>query len=68
MSETAASMIILVGQAVQVRFEKVSILCNVMDSRSQWGRTDILVEPVGGSGSQWVEKNRVVVAPHAGAR
>ena len=68
MSETAASMIVLVGRAVQIRFEKVSVLCNVVDSRSQWGRTDILVEPVGGSGSQWVEKNRVVVTQSVGVR
>jgi hypothetical protein len=68
MFETAASMIVLVGRTVQVRFEKVSVLCNVVDSRSQWGRTDILIEPVGGSGQQWVEKNRVVVTQHAGVR
>jgi hypothetical protein len=60
MSETAASMIVLVGRTTQVRFEKISVLCNVIDSRSQWGRTDILVEPVGGSGQQWVERSRAV--------
>jgi hypothetical protein len=61
MSETAASMIVLVGRTAQVRFEKISVLCNVLESRSQWGRVDLLVEPVGGSGQQWVEKSRVAV-------
>lgn len=59
MSETAASMIVLVGKTALVRFEKVKVLCSVLDSRYQYGRTDLLVEPVGGSGSQWVERSRI---------
>ena len=31
----------------------------VTDSRTMFGRTDLLVEPVGGSGSAWVELARV---------
>jgi hypothetical protein len=62
MSETAASMIVLVGRSAMVRFEKVSVQCNIIDSRYQWGRTDLLVEPVGGDGQQWVEKSRVIEA------
>lgn len=31
----------------------------VKDARVVWGRLDLLVAPVGGSGESWIEANRV---------
>ena len=31
----------------------------VLDARSRWGKRDLLVMPVDGEGSKWVEEDRV---------
>ena len=47
------------GEKVKVRFEKIIVHCYVQDVRQAFGRTDLLVSPVEGAESQWVEENRV---------
>ena len=57
--ETVASMSPIIGQAVQIKFEKISVECWIIDSRQVWNCLDILVEPVNGRGSFWVSKDRI---------
>ena len=59
MTETAASMIVLVGTQQLIRFEDVSVFCNILDSKSGWGNLRICVSPVNGTGSQWVDASRI---------
>ena len=61
MPETTNTLTALIGQTALVRFETVYVSCKVIDSRFAWGRTDLLVEPISGHGSQWVEKSRVKI-------
>jgi hypothetical protein len=57
--ETVASLSPIVGQQVQIQFEKITVECHIIDSRLVWNRVDVLVEPVNGSGSMWVSKDRI---------
>lgn len=40
-----------------------SITVHVRDVRQVWGRTDLLVAPVAGSGEMWVSAGRVSLYP-----
>lgn len=34
---------------------------DILDSRARWGRIDLLITPVGGEGSIWVESQSVIL-------
>lgn len=56
----ATVLIIPVGQRCHWRAsEKIRVLCEVADSRSVWGRVDLLLRPVQGTGEQWVSIDKV---------
>lgn len=47
-------------KCVAVHIEKSLIVyCDVLDSRSMYGRLDYLISPVSGKGEQWVDSTRV---------
>lgn len=56
---TVIEMLPAVGSRAMVQFEDVAVECDVIDAKSAWGKTRLLVEPVSGNGSQWVEMQRV---------
>lgn len=56
--QTAATMLPALGSEVDVRIESLRIRCRVLDARSVWGRTDLLVAPLAGDGEQWVSSDR----------
>lgn len=56
---TANEMIPAVGRKVLVRFEDLEVLCIVRDVKTAWNRPRLRIEPVSGTGSQWVELGRV---------
>jgi hypothetical protein len=49
----------LVGKIGLLSSGKLSVPVGVLDSRYVFGRTDLLVTPIGGSGQEWVETGRV---------
>jgi hypothetical protein len=49
-----------VGARVLVRFEPLTIACVVMDAKNTWNKVRLLVVPVAGEGSQWIELGRLV--------
>lgn len=49
----------MIGQQFIVTFEHVQVNCTVLDGRSSFGRTDILVTPISGNGQQWVSLDRI---------
>ena len=42
-----------------VQFDKLKVKIKVIDSRKSFGRDDVLVTPVNGSGEQWIDITRV---------
>lgn len=51
----------LIGQTVSVAVEQtLRINARVLDSRTAFNRHDVLVEPISGSGSQWVSASRIM--------
>lgn len=52
-----------IGATVLVSFPgaggTIGVYCAVRDVRRTWGRIDLYVAPVGGSGSAWVSLDRV---------
>jgi len=60
MTATANDMMPTIGQQVAIRFEQLTVTCTVLDAKSSYGRIRLLVSPVNGNGSQWVESGRIV--------
>lgn len=56
---TCLDMIPAIGARVIVRFEDIQIECVVSDVKNSWGKPRLLITPVSGNGSQWVEMSRV---------
>lgn len=56
---TANQMTAAIGQTVRIRFESLVIDCKILDVKCSWGKPRFLVEPLTGSGSQWVEESRI---------
>jgi len=67
MSATCLTMLPAIGTPVKVRFEKLVIECTVRDVKNSWGRPRLEVVPAAGSGTQWVELDRILLAPAVGA-
>ncbi|MCE5226667.1 MAG: hypothetical protein LLG05_12520 [Porphyromonadaceae bacterium] len=42
-----------------VTFDKLTVKVRVIDSRKSFGRDDVLITPVNGSGEQWIDLTRV---------
>lgn len=59
MAHTAKQMIPAINEQVIVRFESITVDCTVNDVKSSYGNIRLLVIPVSGGGSQWVELGRV---------
>lgn len=59
MTHTAQQMIPALNEQVSVRFESIRVDCIVNDVKSSYGNIRLLVIPIAGGGSQWVELGRV---------
>jgi hypothetical protein len=58
---TCKDMIPAIGAKVAVRFESLTVVCEVRDVKMSWGKPRLLVVPVSGVGEQWVELSRIIV-------
>lgn len=56
---TVRQLLPAIGTLVAVRFESLVIECRVIDAKNAYGTVRILVAPLAGSGTQWVELTRV---------
>lgn len=56
---TANDLLPSIGTEAKVSFESVVVDCQILDAKVSYGRTRVLVSPLLGSGSQWVEITRV---------
>lgn len=61
MTHTACSLIVAVGQTVQVRVEKWVVPMMVRDAKSAYGVPRVQVEPLYGEGLAWIDLCRIVV-------
>lgn len=60
MAITAKEMIVAVGANVLVRCEDLWVTCVVVDVKNAYGKNRLLVRPMVGDGTQWVEMGRIV--------
>jgi len=49
----------LINQQVKVSIEGLSVSCIIVDAKSTFGHTRVLVRPVKGSGEAWVDISKV---------
>lgn len=54
----------LIGATGTYEVDELTIGVTIKDARVRFGHIDLLVEPIEGSGKQWVEKHRVSVEGH----
>jgi hypothetical protein len=61
MTMTVKELAARIGEDALVSFEKgnVTVRCRIVDARTAYGKAQLLVEPVAGSGSTWVEEARI---------
>ena len=62
MTYTANQLIVAVGQTVNVQVEKWVIPMTVKDAKTAYGVPRVLVEPVSGEGSAWIDLSRIVTS------
>lgn len=61
---TLAGLVGRTGQmSVQMSASNLRIPVTIHDTREVWGRRDVLVEPLGGSGTAWVDVGRIDLDP-----
>jgi hypothetical protein len=58
---TIIEMSYIVGKDVTIDLEGLSVLCKILDAKTAYGKVRLLVKPVSGSGSKWIETSRVKV-------
>ena len=56
---TVNQLLPAIGALVAVRMEDLTINCRVLDAKRSWDRVRLQVEPLTGSGSQWIDLSRV---------
>lgn len=59
MTYTAKQLIVAVGQTVNVKVESWTVPMVVKDAKTAYGVPRVLVEPVSGEGSAWVDLSRI---------
>jgi hypothetical protein len=52
----------LKGMTGKMSIESLDVGVQIKDVRRRFGHIDVLVEPLNGTGEQWVEKHRIKVA------
>lgn len=52
----------LKGMTGSMSVETLTVGVHIKDVRRRFGHIDVLVQPLNGTGEQWVEKHRVKVA------
>lgn len=48
-----------IGSKATMTIDELTVGVTIKDARVRFGHIDVLVEPINGSGKQWVEKHRI---------
>jgi len=48
-----------IGSKATMVIDELTVGVTIKDARVRFGHIDVLVEPINGSGKQWVEKHRI---------
>lgn len=59
MKVTYGSMVKMVGKTAKLNMEGLTVFVHVLDVKTAFGRVDVLVQPVAGSGEKWVSSDKV---------
>ena len=57
---TAKEMLPAIGSRAMVRFESILVECVISDAKFSYGNARVLVSPVAGTLTQWVDFSRLV--------
>ncbi len=57
--QTVRELTPAVGSVVLCRFEEMYFQVKVLDAKNSYGKVRLLVQPVSGNGTQWVETHRL---------
>jgi hypothetical protein len=60
MAFTANKLNMAIGQVVRIRIESWIVPMAILDAKSSYGQARVLVAPLNGSGSAWVDLSRIV--------
>lgn len=61
---SAISLARLIGKTGQMRlpeFSNITVPVEIQDAKQSFGRTDVMVMPIGGKGMVWVSLDRVAL-------
>lgn len=50
-------------KTVAVQLDELTVTCHVLETRQVFGRTDLRVTPVAGSGEKWVQESSTEEVP-----
>ena len=59
MTITEIQQIIRKKQRLLVQLENMEVPCHIRDAQTSYGRVRVQIEPVGGTGTKWVEHTRL---------
>ena len=62
---TTQQISVVLGTEVEIRCEDLTVTCKVLDMKQAYGKVRYQIEPIRGTGTQWVEAARIVVAKNA---
>lgn len=58
---TTSEMMVYMDKDANLRMESLTVRVHIGDVREVFGRMDCLVQPLNGSGAQWVSSDRIAV-------
>jgi hypothetical protein len=58
--QTANEMGKLIGQIGTVKYGQIEVAVEVLDVKQAYGQTRVMVTPVNGSGTEWIDTRRFV--------
>ena len=58
---THAELARIIGKVGTIESDRLTIPVRIMDGRTAYGRQDVLVTPLEGSGERWVDAARVTL-------
>lgn len=59
MVNTFTEMEPVIGRTYLIRFEGIEVPCRVKDLERSYGKLRMEVEPVNGTGRQWIDSSRI---------
>lgn len=60
---TACALAPFIGRTAQVKGNGIRPSVRILDARLNWGRVQLLIAPLAGEGTQWVDEGTIQILP-----